>query len=510
MAFSQETKLQCSFPGSRLILLIAIILGVAGVYGVAATKNLLLAVAAVLVLSLGFAIVAWPEIATLVVIFLLYSNLPVVAVKFHGVPYLLGAAYLGLLVIPIIVYLVFLRQRLIIPSILPLMLFFLVIQLVGALFSEDRTIVLSAVVTFVIEGILLFLLIINTVRTPKILRRVIWVLLLAGVFMNVVPFYQQMTKTYGNNYGGLGQVSEKGLGTGEVIADGEVRQFRLASTIGEQNRFAQIMIMLIPLGLFRFWGERKKVLRALALAATGIIVLGMVLTFSRGAAVSLALLVVLMMFMRLIKPYHLIIATGACLLLMMVIPQYWTRLATLQGAIGIFSEEGNSAYELDGSITGRATEMLAAAMVFADHPIIGVGSGMFKYYAQEYGNTLNIRYLEEDRRAHSMYLEIAAENGALGLICFLAILYVMLRNLARTRKRWADERPELANMATSLMLAIIAYLMSGLFMHLSYMRYFWFMLALGEASSYMGSAMEQSSLSNRGLETQGKTHEPTD
>jgi hypothetical protein len=47
-------------------------------------------------------------------------------------------------------------------------------------------------------------------------------------------------------------------------------------------------------------------------------------------------------------------------------------------------------------------------------------------------------------------------------------------------------------------------------MHLSYMRYFWFMLALGEASSYMGSAMEQSSLSNRGLETQGKTHEPTD
>jgi hypothetical protein len=64
---------------------------------------------------------------------------------------------------------------------------------------------------------------------------------------------------------------------------------------------------------------------------------------------------------------------------------------------------------------------------------------------------------------------------------------VTLRNLERTRKRFAQSRPELANMATAFMLAIITYMASGLFLHFAYIRYFWLMMALAGAASYIAA-----------------------
>ena len=54
--------------------------------------------------------------------------------------------------------------------------------------------------------------------------------------------------------------------TGEEALHGNVMQRRLAGPLGEQNRYAQIMLMLVPLGLFRFWGERSIALRQLSYA----------------------------------------------------------------------------------------------------------------------------------------------------------------------------------------------------------------------------------------------------
>ena len=111
-----------------------------------------------------------------------------------------------------------------------------------------------------------------------------------------------------------------------------------------------------------------------------------------------------------------------------------------------------------GAILSRATESLAALLVFIDHPVIGVGPGMFRYYYGDYAEYVGLRVLTTDRQAHNLYLGVAAETGALGEICFLLILYVTLRNLARVRKRLLESNPELANMATAFMLAIITYM----------------------------------------------------
>src|SRR6185436_7636416 len=136
------------------------------------------------------------------------------------------------------------------------------------------------------------------VRTPEMLRRATWVLLGAGTFLGLLSFYQDVTHTYGNNYWGFAQMNNADFGTGGENIFGKVLQKRLAGPLGDQNRYAQNMLMLVPLGFFRFWGERSRPLRILAAIATVFCAMGVALTFSRGAAVAFVLVIVIMTFMR--------------------------------------------------------------------------------------------------------------------------------------------------------------------------------------------------------------------
>jgi putative inorganic carbon (hco3(-)) transporter len=61
----------------------------------------------------------------------------------------------------------------------------------------------------------------------------------------------------------------------------------------------------------------------------------------------------------------------------------------------------------------------------------------------------------------------------------MAILFVTLRNLYRTRHK----TPSIANLATAFMLVIISFMTTGIFLHLSYVRYFALMLALASVAS---------------------------
>ena len=87
------------------------------------------------------------------------------------------------------------------------------------------------------------------------------------------------------------------------------------------------------------------------------------------------------------------------------------------------------------------------------------------------------------RQPHILYLGIAAELGAPGLIVYLLIMFITLRNLARARRRCLLTNPRDANMATGFMLALAAYLTTRLFLHFAYIRYFWLMLALAGAAA---------------------------
>ena len=68
-----------------VVLLLAVLGGVIG--GLLATSPLL-ALASIVLLVVSITVLSWPEAATLLVIFILYSNIAVVLVRFHGVPFI--------------------------------------------------------------------------------------------------------------------------------------------------------------------------------------------------------------------------------------------------------------------------------------------------------------------------------------------------------------------------------------------------------------------------------------
>jgi O-antigen ligase len=438
-------------------------------------------------LSLFGVALRYPDVATYAVLFLLYSNVPAVGVAFHGVPKIVGAAYPLLLGVPLVRDLVVRRERPVMTPVLLVLVLLLGVQAVGAAFAIDPGQSFTSVGTFAIEGVVLYLLVTNVLRSKENLRGATHALVAAGILMSVVPLFQQATGTFDSNYGGLAQVDGLGFTTGEASEEGgtEERQARLAGPIGEKNRYSQVMLVLVPLGLLCSYRARTGLGRLVALGATGSIALGFALAFSRGGAVGMLCMFVVALMLRLIDARKALFVAMGMGLLLVAMPQYWTRIESIATTTQLFDEDAGAAAS-DGAVRRRITEMMAAVRVFLDHPVIGVGPGMFKSYSMEYGNQDALRRIEGGRRAHSLYLEIGAETGAIGLALFLAALVLTLVGLVGARRRALQHDPELAELITAYLLALIAYCTTGVFLHLAYMRYFYLVLALGGAAAEIG------------------------
>lgn len=466
-------------------LLAVALLGIV-VIGFAAAKEPLLVLGTLVAILFLLILFKWPDAATLLVVFYIYANVGPVLMRFYDVPPLIAMGFSMLLAIPLIAYLLLRGEKLIITPVFQLLLALFVIHTLGAVFSSNITVASRKLIDFFFEGLLLFFFLTNVIRTPLMLKRVIWILLISGAFIGGLALYQQVTQTFDNNYGGFAQVqTDSSFGTGVESLQGEVEQARLSGSIGEKNRFAQNMLMLVPLGLFQLWIYRSTWARIFALLFTGLIIIGGALSFSRGAAVGFILLILIMTLLRYIKFYQLVfLALGAYLILWMF-PQYAVRIGTVSTLLtDAASTNGSVAItEADGSVRGRATDILAALAIFQAHPLVGVGPGMVPYHIQEYSRGIGYRYLTDNTEAHSLFPGIIAESGIFGLICFLLILFVSLRDLMQARKQWLVSHPDWSYMATAFFQVLVSYIVTGIFLHMSYMRFFYLMLALAVVAS---------------------------
>jgi O-antigen ligase len=359
------------------------------------------------------------------------------------------------------------------------MVVLLLIYLLSALFSSDTTTSWDAVVIFLVEGFGLYFLLVNVIRTPEMLRLTTWVLLASGALVSIPAIHQVLTENYDFMYFGFAQ-ADSAIRTGVTTLTGEVLQPRMAGPIGETNRFAQVMLMLVPLGLFRVIGETSLGLRVLAGLMTVAVTLGVVLSFSRGGAVGLVALVAALVVLRMVRLRYVLVVLLVLAVIVVSFPQYFDRVTSLVAGFG--SEAPAS--EVDNSLLSRATESLAAALVMVDHPIIGVGPGMFPVFYEEYANVVGLLVRNDaERQAHNLYLGLGAEVGIPGLIVFLIIGFLTMRMLLRARRASLVRRPDLERLATPYLLALFTYYVTGMFLHLSFGRFYWLMLAVAGAAA---------------------------
>jgi putative inorganic carbon (hco3(-)) transporter len=478
-------------------------------------QNILLGLGALVILGSLAAVLRWPEVGILVFLFSVYSNLAVLAMRSQRdiqaaagpatenprVAVVLAGLSL-LLCVPLVHQLFIRKERLIFDRGFALMVGFLLVLLASAFFARDNELSESQITDYLLEGLALYFVVTNVIRNFSTLRRATWALLLAGSLMAGISLFQKITHTQKNIYGGMAQVladfhpgrsrgkledvlRSRTLDRGSANEGGEVvGQLRAAGPVGEPNRYAQILVVLLPLvGLF-IRTERSRALRAFVLVTGGLILGALFLTMSRGALLTALILFAMMAYTRLLKPRHVLISLlGASLLIGTVGRGVVARVASVERVSALFSRTYSSYSKPDSSVLLRYVEGAAAWHVFLDHPILGVGPGHFaQFYSMPYGNRIGLVQVTQGYRGHDLYLETLAETGVIGLACLLAIIFVITHKLWRERRRFTQSRPELAHTATAFFLCLVAYAISALFAHLSYQRYFWLLVGLSSAA----------------------------
>ena len=155
-----------------------------------------------LLLAAALVVAIWkPELATVGVVFALWGNVAAAAVRFHHVPAVAASATFLVLGLPLFYHVVIRREPVRTNGVLGLMLVYFVVQVASAELSADISASFPALAVSFLQGIVLYFLILNTVRTPAQLQRCLWAIVLAGVLLGTLSLIQGATHSYGKTSG---------------------------------------------------------------------------------------------------------------------------------------------------------------------------------------------------------------------------------------------------------------------------------------------------------------------
>jgi putative inorganic carbon (HCO3(-)) transporter len=417
-----------------------------------------------------------------VAIFLLYTNLPVVAAQNGLIPGAAAGVVIALLLFAAAHQVVVRRRPLIVDRTMLLAMALLCVFVVSTLNALGYDIALDRIVVFLTEGVAVYFLVRNAIRTRAELRAAMGAMLVAATLLAALTTIQNATGNYDQEFMGLAQ---RAYGDPNSRSETINLEDRARGPVDEPNRFAQVLLMAVPIGFVLARNARRRRNTVVAAACMLLVLGGVLLTYSRGAFVTLVILMLLAVPMRLLRLKGLLITGAVAVLLMaVVVPGYVARIVSIAGVADLLGT-GPATVEADGPTRGRTTEMLAALAAYIDHHVIGVGPGQYVTFHSQYYQSLpeiSIRDLTEPRRAHNLYLEFAAETGTIGIIVFMAIPLLLLRDLELLRRAASTFSPTRARLAAGFSLVILSYLGTGVFLHLAYERYYWFMIGLTAAA----------------------------
>ncbi len=178
---------------------------------------------------------------------------------------------------------------------------------------------------------------------------------------------------------------------------------RIFSTLENPNILAGYLDVLICLALGLFARVKGRYQKAVIVAAMAILLFCLVLTYSRGAFIAIAIVFLI---------YGILydIRVLAIFVLALALIFYGDQNFTDR----IFSVFGSTTDTSEGLRIGIWISTIA---MIADHPFVGIGWGAYKFIYPQYNyylyDTSNIIY-----HAHNLYLNTAAEVGIVGALAF--------------------------------------------------------------------------------------------
>jgi O-antigen ligase len=295
-------------------------------------------------------------------------------------------------------------------------------------YSADFGHALENVVFFYVPFALLFALVARVPWTPKLARVCLGVLVVLALALVGIGFVEYATRHLFLNP--------------KVIASNQLEDyFRVNSLFFDPNIYGRFLaIVMLLLAAWLLWARRQREVVAGALLLA-VLWGGLVLTFSQSTFTALLVGLAILGAMRWSVRWALILS-GAALVIAVGI------VALAPGAVHL--ELGNSK-SADKATSGRYDLIKGGLKLFKRAPLVGQGSGSF---AREYRRAEHVSPERAASASHTIPVTVAAEQGAIGLVVYLALLAAALARLFRGARRV----PERAGVAAAFV-ALLAHSM---------------------------------------------------
>lgn len=425
-------------------------------------------------------VVLRPQMGLYILAVFTYMNLSDALEVSFGIPKI-NQPLIGLILVSVLANRVVLQRKpFIFRGVEATMVFYGFISTISVLFaSANQSAALDRLVDW-LKDFAILIIMVQLCDEEKSFKTVLWALILSAAFIASLSWYHTFTGDTGNDFFGLAK-----SGVHQII--GDVDDVRVTGPLDDPNFYAQILLMIFPLAAYRMLTGVSQTGRLVGTICTILIVGAAIFTYSRGGFLALVVVLGLLVLDRrynLLKVGMVTVVTLAVLL--PILPSgYVDRVLTLGDAL-----PANTSAQSEASFRGRSSEMIIAMQMFTENPILGVGKRNYQVLYVEYSSLLGLDPRLEDRQAHSLYLELAAEMGMLGILSFSGILVALFISTARARRQFRElDRPDLSAWTAALQLGIVSYMITSIFLHSDYARYMWMLFAMAASASVLAQAM---------------------
>jgi O-antigen ligase len=276
---------------------------------------------------------------------------------------------------------------------------------VQASYSSDFTKALEQVVFFYVPFALLYALLVSVEWTTALARRCLYVLVGLGLVFSVVGFVEYATRTVFLNPA--------------VVASNQFQTyFRVNSLFFDPNIFGRfLVVVLTALAATILWSERRRTIWLLA-GACAVLFGGLMLTLSQSSLGALLVGLVVLAILRWNPLWTSLAVAG-------VIAVAASAVFAFPGAVKVDLGSGES---VDKATSGRAELLNGGVDLFAKRAVYGWGSGSF---SQEFRRAERVSGERAADASHTIPVTVAAEQGAIGLAVYLALLAAAFLRLMR-------------------------------------------------------------------------------
>jgi O-antigen ligase len=276
-------------------------------------------------------------------------------------------------------------------------------------YSADFGHALENVVFFYVPFALLFALVARVAWTPKLARVCLGVLVVLALALVGIGFVEYATRHLFLNP--------------KVIASNQLEDyFRVNSLFFDPNIYGRFLaIVMLLLAAWLLWARRQREVVAGALLLA-VLWGGLVLTFSQSSFTALLVGLAILGAMRWSVRWALILSGGALAVAVVFV-------ALAPGAVRL--DLGNSK-SADKATSGRYDLIEGGLKLFKRAPLVGQGSGSF---AREYRRAEHVSPERAASASHTIPVTVAAEQGLVGLVVYLALLSAALARLFRGARR---------------------------------------------------------------------------